>query len=143
MSNTILTILTTIITSGLVSGLVSHFSNKNLDVYKRTMETRKEVYTKVNELLSAFYSTASPEETNQAFSEILRYFREIQIWGSDEVVRKFQEFLYAIDIKNNISQENRDLIYKNLVISMRKDILKDTNLIPEEIAVHGHINSKK
>ena len=126
----------------LAGGLVNHFSSKNLDVHVRTMEARKQVYTKVNELFSAFFDTATDKETEAAQDDLLKCFREIQIWGSDEVVRCFQEVLFAIDVKNGVSQENRNLAHKKFVLAMRRDILGKTELTPAEVVVHGRITKK-
>ncbi len=125
---------------GAVAGtLATHFSNKKLDYQRRTMEMRKEVYTKVHELSKGFYDTASPDEHSKTVTELLQHYREVQIWGSDEVIRKFAELLEAIDTKNRIPQERKDFIYKEFVIAMRKDILGGTRLSPEEIKVYGKI----
>ena len=137
-------IVLVIIPSGIVgaitSGLVAHFSNKKLDFQQRTMERRKEVYGKVQELFQGLYSTATKEESSKTKVELLKHYREVQIWGSDEVVRKFTELLKAIDLKSGISQKDRNFIYKEFIIVMRKDILNQTRLSPEEIEVYGKID---
>ena len=140
-------LLQVVILSGVVGafagGLVNYLSSKNLDVHVRAMETRKRVYTRVNELFAAFYSTATDEETKTATDELLKCFREIQIWGSDEVVKSFQEVLFAIDLKNDVSQEERNLTFKKFIVAMRRDILGKTKILPKEIAIHGRIESRK
>ncbi len=133
-------LISVVISSGIVAaivgGLVTYLSNRKLDMQKRTMETRKEIYTKVNEMCSAFYSIG-----NSSFSKnnLLPYYREVQIWGSDEVIRCFQNFLKALDKKNEIVQEEKDYIFKEFIISMRRDILGKTNLEPSEINIIGSI----
>jgi hypothetical protein len=107
------------------------------------MEARKQVYTKVNELFSAFYDTATDKETEVAQDDMLKCYREIQIWGSDEVVRCFQKVLFAIDVKNGVSQDERNLTHKKFVIAMRRDILGKTELAPEEVVIHGRITKTK
>jgi len=133
----ILVIIPSGIVGALAGGLVNHFSNKSLDIYRRTMEARKDVYTKVNEILSKFISTVNKEESNNYREKLLKYFREIQIWGSDEVVQNFNDLLNAMDAENNISEEKRNYTYKNFIISMRKDILGKTNLLSEDIIIRG------
>lgn len=137
-------ILLVLIPSGIVSaltaGIVTHFSNKKLDAYKRMMDVRKDTYTQLNELLSALYDTVTDEETKKSRAGVLKFYREIQLWGSDEVLRKFEELLFAIDTKNGISQENRNLTYKTFVVAMRKDMLGDTKITPEEVQIHGLLN---
>ncbi|XOB42592.1 MAG: hypothetical protein ACKKMP_00860 [Candidatus Nealsonbacteria bacterium] len=128
------------IVSAIVGGLVTHFSNKKLDFQRRIMEMRKEVYTEVHELFQGLYNTASSEERSRTTAKLLKYYREVQMWGSDEVIRKFAELLKAIDIKTETSQEKKDLIYKEFVIAMRKDVLGKTGLSPEEIDVYGKIS---
>jgi len=104
------------------------------------MEKRKEVYTQVHELFRGLYDIASSEERSKTTAKLLKYYREVQMWGSDEVIRKFTELLKAIDIKTGTSQEKKDLIYKEFVIAMRKDVLGKTGLSPEEIDVYGKIS---
>lgn len=130
------------IIGAVTGGLVNYFSNKKLDVYKRTMEARKAVYTKVDEVLAKFISTVSKEESNNYLERLLKYFREIQIWGSDEVVLNFTDLLYAMDVKNNISEEKRNDVYRNFIISMRKDILGETNLLPKDIVIRGIVSDR-
>jgi len=133
-----------IVPSGIVGaiggGLVTHFSNKKLDFQRRIMEMRKEVYTKVHELFQGLYSTASNEERSKTTTELLKYYREVQIWGSDKVIKKFAELLKAIDLKTKTPQEKRDFIYKEFVIAMREDVLGKTGLSPEEIDIYGKIS---
>ena len=128
------------IVSAIVGSLVTHFSNKKLDFQRRIMEKRKEVYTQVHELFRGLYDIASSEERSKTTAKLLKYYREVQMWGSDEVIRKFTELLKAIDIKTGTSQEKKDLIYKEFVIAMRKDVLGKTGLSPEEIDVYGKIS---
>lgn len=131
------------VVGALAGGLVNYFSSKNLDVHVRAMETRKQVYTRVNELFAAFYDTATDEETTAAQDELLKCFREVQIWGSDEVIRCFQKVLFAIDVKNGVSQEKRNLTFKTFIVAMRRDILGKTELLPSEINIHGRIRKTK
>jgi hypothetical protein len=128
------------IISAIVGGLVTYFSNKNLDYQRRIMEMRKKVYTQVHELFQGLYDTASLKDRSKTRVELLKHYREVQIWGSDKVILKFTELLKAIDIKNGVSQEKRSLIYKEFVIAMREDILGKTELSPEEIEVYGKIS---
>jgi len=127
------------IISAIVGSLVTYFSNKNLDFQRRIMERRKEVYTKVHELFKGLYSTATPEKRSETIEEALKYYREIQIWGSDKVIRKFTMFLKAVDIKNKIPQQNRDCIYKEFIIAICQDLLGKTGLSKDEIEVYGKI----
>lgn len=119
---------------------MNFISNKKLDVHKRMMDVRKESYTKINEIFSVLYDTAKDEDTKEARADILKLYREIQLWGSDDVIRKLQELLFAIDVKNKTSQEKRNLAYKSFVIAMREDMLGETKVSPEEIQIHGLIN---
>jgi len=126
---------------GAIGGsLVTHFSNKKLDFQRRIMERRKEVYTRVNELFKGLYDTADPEDRSETMAELLKYYRAIQLWGTDEVVRKFSELLKVLDKKTETSQSKRNLIYKEFVIAIRKDLLGKTGLSPEEIDVYGKIH---
>jgi len=137
-------IIFVIIPSGIIGavsgGIVTYFSNKKLDFQRRIMEMRKEVYAKVHELLQGLYNTATIDERSKTTAELLKYYREVQIWGSDKVIRKFAELLKAIDIKTQTQKEKRNLIYKEFIIAMREDILGKTGLSPEEIDVYGKIN---
>lgn len=122
------------------SSLVMYASNKKLDTHRRIMEERKRVYGEVNELFQGVYNTAQPEERKKTTNELLRYYRAIQIWGSDAVVRKFSELLFALDKVNNISQEIQDKTYKEFIIVMRRDLLNKTQLEIEEVKVYGRIS---
>lgn len=137
-------IIFVLIPSGIIGaiggGLVTHFSNKKLDFQRRIMEMRKEVYTQVHELFKGLYDTANAEERSKTTAKLLKYYREVQIWGSDKVIRKFAELLKAIDIKSGTPQEKRSLIYKEFIIAMREDVLGKTGLSPEEIDVYGKIS---
>ncbi|OHA09516.1 MAG: hypothetical protein A3B37_00830 [Candidatus Sungbacteria bacterium RIFCSPLOWO2_01_FULL_59_16] len=124
----------------LTGGVVNYISNKKLDVHKRTMEIRKETYTKVNEILSTLYDTATKEEAAKGKNALLPYSREMQLWGSDEVVRSFRIFLKALDAAQDLSQEERNLRYKEFVIAMRRDLLNKTDLTPDELEITGRIN---
>lgn len=134
------TIITIIISSGIVaaltSGILTHFSNKKLDMQQRTMEIRKELYTKITNQLALFLNTVSETESDNARYDLLKYFREIQIWGSDEVARNFKKLLDLMADKNS-SQDKRNLQYKDFIVTMRKDILGKTSLNPEDIDIRG------
>jgi len=124
------------------SGLVAYFSNKKLDVHKRTMEIRKNLYSISMSLLNKFISIVSEEESNKTREKLLNNYREIQIWGSDGVVRSFNKLICAMDLKNNISQKARNHLYKEFIIAIREDILGGTNLSPSEIDIRGIVDYK-
>lgn len=119
---------------------MTHFSNRKLDFQRRTMEMRKQVYTQVHELLQGLYDTATNEQRSVTTAGLLKYYREIQIWGSDKVVRKFAGLLAALDTKTKTPQEKKNLIYKEFVIAMREDVLGGTELSPEEIDIYGKLS---
>jgi hypothetical protein len=121
--------------SALVGGLVSHFFESRRDIQKRTMEIRKDLYTRVIEQLSFFVSTVSHVESEVARKDLLRYFREIQMWGSDEVVRSFKRLMDSMVPGADVPGKERDLNYKFFIIAMRHDILGRTDLAPEEIDI--------
>ncbi len=122
--------------SVVVSGVVSHFSNKKFEIHQRTMDRRRRLYTKIMEILSRFVSTVSEEESDKAREELLQCFREMQIWGSDDVVRKLRNLLELMT-QGNEEQAQRNFCYKTFVIAMRRDILKETDLSEDEIDIHG------
>ncbi|MBI2577471.1 MAG: hypothetical protein HYV77_01355 [Candidatus Wildermuthbacteria bacterium] len=130
------------VAGALAGGIVHFFVNKKLDMHTRTMETRKNIYTRINKLFVAFFSTASDAESEKAIDGILECLREIQIWGSDEVVERFQKVLFDTIPENNIPKENRDLSYKEFVLAMRRDILGKTRILAPQISIHGHIKKK-
>ena len=82
--------------AAIVSGILTYFSNKKLEIHRRTMEIRKDLYTKVGNQLAFFVSTVNEKESDNARDGLLKYFREIQIWGSDEVVRSFRNLIGLI-----------------------------------------------
>ena len=126
---------------GAVGGcLVTYFFNKKFDVHQRTMEMRKETYSQINELLKGFYSNASTDERDEMRVNLLKYYRAVQIWGSDEVVKKFTAFLNVLKSENNKSQKEKISSYKEFIIVMRKDVLEKTNLLPDDFEILGKIN---
>lgn len=133
--------ITLIISSGVVaaitSGIMTHFSNKKLDIQQRTMEIRKELYTKITNQLAFFLDTVNDTESDKARDDLLKYFREIQIWGSDEVVRSFKKLLDLMAPDKSKMQNERNLQFKNFIISMREDILGKTALDIEDIDIRG------
>lgn len=137
-------LLLVVVPSGVIGaisgGIVNHLSNRKLDSYKRMMDVRKQSYTEINDLLSTLYDTVKDEETKRARSGILKLYREIQLWGSDEVLKSLQHLLFAIDVKNGIAQEERNLAYKSYIVAMRRDMLGETDIKPEEIQTYGSIN---
>lgn len=133
-------IITSSITSGVVSGLVTYFSNKRLDTYQRMMEARKVIYGQINELLSGLYNTAVPDERNKTTKELLKFYRSVQIWGSDGVTRKFAYLLKVLDQTSGASQKVKDMAYKEFIIAMRADLLGKTRFKPEDIFVLGKIS---
>jgi hypothetical protein len=134
-------IIFVLIPSGLIgaltSGILTYFSNKKLDIHQRTMEIRKDLYTKISNQIAFFFDTVSKKESDNARDDLLKYFREVQLWGSDEVVRNFKKLVYDMDLRNNISSEKRNMSYKNFIIAMRKDLLGKTNLHIEDIDIKG------
>ncbi|MCX6706027.1 MAG: hypothetical protein NTV24_02890 [Candidatus Woesebacteria bacterium] len=134
--------LTSGVIAALVSGLVTYYINQKLDILKRTMDARRELYTKLHELLSNFFTTESERTSNSARDKLLKYYREIQIWGSDEVVSSFRNLINAMIEKDSVT-ENRNQLYKEFVIAMRGDILGGkTKLTPNEIDIRGIIRKK-
>jgi hypothetical protein len=125
------------IVSAIVGGFVVHFSNKQLDIQRRTMEIRKELYTKIVNQIALFLDTVDDKESDMARKDLLKFFREIQIWGSDNVVSNFKKLLDMMSPDNTCSQDSRNLQYKNFIISMRADILGNTCLNTRDIDIRG------
>ncbi len=136
-------ILSIVISSGLIAAIVSssmtYFFNKDLEVDRRTMEKRKELYTQISNQLAFFISTVSEEESDHARDNLLLYYREAQIWGSDEVARSFKELLDVMADKQSLVEE-RNIKYKSLILAMRQDILSKTTLTAEEIDIRGIVS---
>jgi len=126
---------------GAVSGgVVSYFSNKKLDIHRRTMEMRKEVYSQINELLTGFYSNATDNERIIMKNNLLKHYRAVQVWGSDEDVRGFKLLLDTLRVENAKSQQEKISVYKQFIITMRKDVLGKTDLSPDDFEILGKIN---
>lgn len=113
-------------------GVGSYITTKLLDRRNRFLDARKEIYSEIVELFSGFFSTTFPAEREEKLEQFLKYYRQIQLWGSPEVVRGLGEFLKIIDVKSSSPQEVKDLSYKKVVIAMRNDLLKE-NLWPNFI----------
>lgn len=133
--------LQTIITSGVVAAittsLLTHLSNKRLDIQQRTMGERKRIYTEVINQFTFFTSNRSKEESDDAVDDLLRCFREIQVWGSDEVVRSFSNLLNLMKDEDS-AEDERNMRYKELVVEMRRNILGKTSLDPKEVDIKVH-----
>lgn len=131
-------IITSGIVSAVVSGVVFYFSSAQLEVHRTTLDIRKDLYIKVGHQLALFFSTVDDEETERSVDNLLKYFREVQIWGSDEVVRNFKKLMDLIANEDS-SVEDRNIQYKEFIISIRKDVLGSTSLTVEDIDIRGHI----
>lgn len=133
----------TVITSGIVaaviSGFITHFSSTKLDIQQRTMEIRKELYTKTINQIALFITTVSDQESDDARDNLIKYFREIQLWGSDEVVISFKNLLDLMSPENALKVKERNESYKEFILAMRKDMLGDSCLTENEIDIRGII----
>jgi hypothetical protein len=105
------------------------------------MEIRKELYTRIINQLAFFTSTVSEKESDAARGELLRLNREVQLWGSDEVTRKFKKLLDLMADKSSL-EEARNFRYKDFVVAMRQDILGESCMSPEEIDIRGLVKNK-
>ena len=132
----ILNLILSGVVAAIIGGLVTYYSNKNLDSYSRIREIRKKLYTDISNHLSNFVSTVSEEESNSARKDLLRYEREVELWGSDEVVKNFKELLKSMS-NQDADQKNRNHLYKNFVLSMRKDLVGKTKINIEDIEIRG------
>ncbi len=130
-------ILSSAVVSAITTGLITHFSNRKIDTQQRTMEIRKELYTKITNQMAFFLDTVKDEESNKARNDLLKYFREIQIWGSDHVVINFKKLLDLMSPEKLKMQDERNLQFKNFIISMREDILGKTALKADDIDIRG------
>jgi len=127
------------IIAAVAGGVVSYFVSKRLDVKKQMMEMRRVVYSDMNEQLSMFFST-NTNRNQDGFNILLGGLRKLQIWGSDEVVQKFNTLLYALDKKNNTQQDITTILYQETVLEMRRDVLGATDLSTSDIKVIGKIS---
>ncbi|KKP32686.1 MAG: hypothetical protein A2312_03860 [Candidatus Staskawiczbacteria bacterium RIFOXYB2_FULL_32_9] len=142
-------IILIVVPSGIIGaiagGLVNYLSNKNLDRHIRMMEYRRDAYVNVHEILSKFFDTVNEEESNKYTDKLLEYYRKIQIWGSVDVVRNFNKLLEAMAKTSTSETEEakneRNIIYKQFVISMRNDILNSADLYEEDINIKGVKNN--
>lgn len=130
-----------LITNGIVvtisTLILTFWLDKRKDNYARQMDKRKDLYTQTHNLLAMFFSTVSEEESNKTRDKLLESYRDYQIWASDNVFLSFKKYLTVV-IDKNSSQEERNIMYKNLVLEMRKDLLgRNTKVTIEDIEIHG------
>ncbi len=138
--NIFLTIVTAVLSSGLVATLISVVFNYKLSSNERIMSVRREIYSGVHETLAGFFTTADTKKRQETVDSLLPQFRQVQLWGSDEVIKKFNKFLIYIDVKNGKPQNEVDKTYKQLILSMRKDLI-DKKLDEEDLFMFGKIDS--
>lgn len=125
-----------IVLAALVAGGISYFFNTRFERYQRTFEWRREQYTKLIHTLSGFYSTATPEERKDAMEKTVKLYREFQIWASDSVLLRLRELLDAMMEKNT---QKGDEVYKQLVLSIRKDLIGRNSIAPKDLSVLGRL----
>ncbi len=126
--------LIVVVVGGLVA-LVSLLFQKYLD-YQRTVDTKKlELY---NEFLKGSAQNGPKENVKNFMNSI----EIVSIYGSDEVVRALNAFM---EIIRNPSQYPNFLTvtserYEQLLLIMRKDIVKRTKLSPND---YKHIHNMR
>ena len=136
-------VLIAIISSGfaaaVVGSLFTYFINRKLDRRQRVMSVRKEIYSSVQEGLAGVFDTATPADRQKSCVSLLILYRQIQLWASEEVVKQFNAFWDAIDLKNAKTQEEIREEYTKLVIAMRKDLTGQV-IDKEEVRRYGKID---
>lgn len=130
--------------TGLLSGaatgsIVSYLFNKKLDRHQRVMEMRKQIYSDTQEKLAGFFNTATDDIRQKSIQTFLSSLRQAQLWAAKDVIKQFNRFLFAIDKKNEKSQEEIDQEYKKLVSKMREDLTGEL-INEEDIEVYGKIS---
>ena len=123
-------------------GVGSYFTTKFIDRRNRFLDSRKEIYSQMAESLSGFFDTEDKNSKQIKLSEGLKQYRQIQIWGAPEVVRSIKVFIKIMDISILSSQKNKDQSYKNVILSMRNDLLKE-NILPNFILKFINKNRKE
>ena len=77
-------------------GVGSYFTTKFIDRRNRFLDSRKEIYSQMAESLSGFFDTEDKNSKQIKLSEVLKQYRQIQIWGAPEVVRSIKVFIKNI-----------------------------------------------
>ncbi len=136
-------VLIAIISSGFAAAIVGSFFtyliNNRLDRHQRVISVRKEIYSNVQEELAGFFDTATTTDRQKSCSSLLTLYRQIQLWASKEVVKQFNVFWDAIDLKNAKTQEELREEYTKLVIAMRED-LTGQSIDKEDVRRYGKIS---
>jgi len=136
-------ILISIISSGVVAtiigGLFTYFINRKLNRQQRTMEKRKDLYSETHEILAGFFDGATSIIRQKASSNLLILYRQIQLWGSTDVLRQFNNFLDVFDKKNNKAQKEIIEEYTGLIIKMHEDLTGE-KIKGKDIRRYGKIN---
>jgi len=116
--------------------------DKRKDNYTRQMDKRKELYTQTHNLLSFWFSTVNEKQSNEARGKLLESYRNFQIWASDDVFFSFKKFL-TIAMDESSTQDMRNAKYKELVLTMRKDLLgRNTKVTIDDIEIRGIQDNK-
>jgi len=136
MSEIVLAILSGGVAGAIVSGVISYFVSIRLDREQRVQEQRKIIYSEIHDVLAGFFTTADKTEERHAKDNLTRLFRQSQIWGSPEMVKKFNSFLEAMDVSRPQDEKNRQ--YRELIIRMRQDLTGET-ISYEDIKIYGKI----
>jgi hypothetical protein len=127
------------ITATIVGGLFTYFINKKLDRRQRIMEIRKKIYSETHEELAGLFDNATSDARQKASTTLLPLYRQIQLWGSVDVIKQFNKFWDVFDKKNSRTQEKINGEYTNLIIKMRKDLMGE-NINKENVRRYGKIN---
>lgn len=134
--------LLSIVSSGLsatiVGGFFTWWVGKKIDFQQRVMEKRKEIYSDTVEALAGLYDTASAADRTAACNSILALHRQAQLWGSTAVVQQFNNLMQALDLKNGLTQSERNTKCTNLILAMRSELSRE-RIAPAEIHRYGKI----
>ena len=137
--NIFLTIVTAVLSSGLVATIISVIFKYKLSNTERIMNVRREIYSSTHEALAGFFTTADMKKRQEAAESLLPQFRQVQLWGSDDVIKNFNKFLIYIDVNNKKPQKDVDKTYKQLILSMRRDLI-GKKMDEEDLFMFGKIN---
>ncbi len=87
------------ISATIVGSLFTYFVNEKLDRRQRIMEVKKKIYSETHEELAGFFDNATSDARLKASTALLILYRQIQLWGSEDVIKQFNKFWDVFDKK--------------------------------------------
>ncbi len=117
---TIITILATLGVGGLLGSWITHLLERKWETKKKAALKKEEQYKKFLELLIAFFKGWEDNEKKKEFMKEL--YTHATLYASDEIIMAANSFLKSFGGKGSTASEKSDLLYKKLVLAIRREV---------------------